>query len=345
VDVAQRVVLHVGSMKSGTSYLQAVMMANRALLAERGVMLPGRRWRDQVSGVADVLGRTRVAVPPREGAWQDLVDEIAGWDRTGLISMEFLGPIGLKRIDRVVSSFPEGTVEVVVTARDLNRNIPAMWQESVKNGRFSTFDAYVAAIRDGEGPGKAFWREQTIAAMCRRWSEVVGVDRVTVVTVPPPGAPREELWRRFCLAVGVDGADVASPEAANESLGAISVEVLRRLNERLADLSFQEYAPVVKHGLAKKVLARRRAEEPAVGFPVPRWLPALSDAMIARLDELGVRVVGDLADLRPVEVPGVDPGVLASEQHLAAALDALETFVRRLVGEGGGASRAAVSPS
>jgi hypothetical protein len=318
-------------MKSGTSYLQAVMMTNRALLAERGLMLPGKRWRDQVSGVADVLSRARVAVQPREGAWQALVDEVDAWDGTGLISMEFLGPIGLKRIGQVVSSFPEGTVEVVVTARDLNRNIPAMWQESLKNGQFFGLEEYVAAIRANEGPGKAFWREQTIGAMCRRWSEVVGVDRVSLVTVPHPGASRDELWARFSHAVGVDGVGVTQPAAGNESLGAASVEVLRRLNERLTDLSFQEYAPVVKHGLAKKVLARRRVEEPPVGFPVPTWLPELSSRMILRLKELGVRVVGDLAELEPVAVPGVETGEVVSEPHLDAALDALEASVRRLV--------------
>lgn len=330
--MAQRVVLHVGAMKSGTSYLQALLMANRPLLRERGVMLPGRRWRDQVTGVSEILDRKRVAIVPTDGAWQGLVDEVAAWDGTGLISMEFLGPAGLKRIGEVVSSFPDGTVEVVVTARDLNRNIPAMWQESVKNGRFATFDEYVAAIRADEGPGTSFWREQTIAAMCRRWSDVVGVDRVTVVTVPLPGAPRDELWRRFALAIGVDGAGVTEPDRANESLGVVSVEVLRRLNERLEDLSFQEYAPVVKHGLAKNVLAARRSQEDPVGFAVPAWLPEVSAKMIARLQDLGVRVVGDLAELRPVAVPGVAPGVTAADDaHLDAALDALEASVRRLV--------------
>lgn len=329
--MAQRVVLHVGSMKSGTSYLQSLMMANRELLAERGLLLPGEVWRDQVSGVADVLGRTRVARAPQEGAWQALVDQISAWEHTGLISMEFLGPVGVKRIERVVSSFPEGSVEVVVTARDLNRQVPAMWQEALKNGRFFTFDEYVEAVRVHDGPGKAFWREQTIAAMCRRWSEVVGVENVTLVTVPQPGAPAGELWRRFAAAIGVDGHDVVEPESANESLGAASVEVMRRLNALLADLDFSEYAPVAKHRLAKKALAARRSSEPALGFDVPPWLPALSERMIGRLETLGVRVVGDLAELTPVSVPGVRPDDVPVEEQLEAAVVGLESLVRALI--------------
>jgi hypothetical protein len=330
--LAQRVVLHVGAMKSGTSYLQSLMTTNRELLATRALLFPGRVWRDQVSGVAEVLQRERVAIPPEHGAWQALVDEIAAWHGTGLISMEFLGPVGLQKIERVVSSFPAGSVEAVVTARDLNRSIPAMWQESLKNGRSFTFDEYVAGIREHEGPGNAFWREQTIAAMCRRWSDVVGLDRVTLVTVPPPGAAHAELWHRFSTAIGIEGGDVESPPKGNESLGAASAEVLRRLNDRVDDLAYPEYAPVVKHRLAKDVLAVRRELEPALGLEVPEWLPELSTRMIERLRDLGVRVVGDLSDLNPVPVPGVHPDSVPSDVRLDAAVAGLEGLVRALQG-------------
>lgn len=326
--MAQRVVLHVGSMKSGTSYLQSLMTTNRELLTTRSLLFPGRGWRDQVSGVAEVLERERVAIPPQEGAWQSLVDEIAAWHGTGLISMEFLGPLGLRKIERVVSSFPAGTVEAVVTARDLNRSIPAMWQETLKNGRAFTFDEYVDAIRRHDGPGNAFWREQTIAAMCHRWSDVLGVDRVTLVTVPPPGAERAVLWHRFAEAIGIDGSDVEGPPKGNESLGAASVEVLRRLNARVEDLTYSEYVPIVKHRLAKKVLALRREQEPPLGFEVPEWLPELSTRMIGRIRELGVRVVGDLSDLNPVPVPGAHPDSVPAEERLDAAVAGLEALVR-----------------
>lgn len=326
--MAERTVLHVGAMKSGTSYLQTLLVTNRALLAERGLLFPGERWRDQVSAVADVLGRTRVAKPPPPGAWQALVDEVAAWPGTALVSMEFLGPVALPKIEHVVATLPPGRVEVVVTARDLGRAVPAMWQEAVKNGRHLRFAEYVEAVRTHEGPGKAFWREQTVGAMCRRWSEVVGVDHVTLVTVPPPGAPRDVLWRRFAEAVGTDPEGLEPPASANESLGAASAELVRRLNERLEDLEFPLFASVVKHRLAKKELGPRRSLEPAVGFEVPDWLPPLADRMVGRIRELGVRVVGDLDDLRPVGSPGVDPSSAPVDLQLESALVALESVVR-----------------
>jgi hypothetical protein len=50
--------------------------------------------------------------------------------------------------------------------------------------------------------------------------------------------------------------------------------------------------------------------------------------MITRLRELGVRVVGDLEDLRPVPVPGVDPSSVSDSERLDAAVAGLEGLVR-----------------
>ena len=56
------VVLHVGAMKSGTSYLQARLFANQDVLRERGVLVPGETWTHQVA-----RGQGRLWRRPREG--------------------------------------------------------------------------------------------------------------------------------------------------------------------------------------------------------------------------------------------------------------------------------------
>jgi hypothetical protein len=326
--VAQRVVLHVGVMKSGTSYLQRLLVANLALLAERGFLFPGGRWGVQVQAVSDVLQRKRVMIQPKPGAWQALVDELGAWDGTGIVSMEYLAPATAARIEEVVSSFPAGSVQVVVTARDLGRSVPAMWQETLKNGRHQPFEEYVAEIGSRHDLGRRFWREQDVAAVCDRWGSAVGPDQVALVTVPPPGAPAAELWRRFATAIGVDPSGFEEPGAANESLGAASAEVLRRLNGQIEGMPYGRYARRVKHQLAKRVLGPRRALEPAVGFEPPPWLRKRSRAMVGRLQSSGVRVVGDLADLEPLAVPGIAPETVPVEDQLAAAVDAIEGLVR-----------------
>lgn len=330
----RRLVLHVGAMKSGTSHIQHLLFTNQDVLASRGVLVPGEVWRDQVDAVSDALHRTRVGRTDRPGAWKAMVETVRAHSGLSIISMEFLARAPVERIREVVEQFPDLRVEAVVTARDLGRNLPAMWQERVKNGSTTSWEDYLTAVETrSDGEGKSFWREQGIAGVVRRWSEVLGTDALTLVTVPPRGAPRELLWERFAEAVGIDPRGMAAPPDSNESLGAASVEVVRRVNAQLQrhDLDHPGCATVVKHRLAKRVLAEHRAEEPGIGFEVPPWLEGAAGQMVSRVADTGVRVVGDLAELTPVSTRGVDPREVSAEEQLAAATAGLEGLVRTIV--------------
>ena len=80
-------------MKSGTTYLQGALYKNKALLAERGFLVPGARWRQQIEAVLDVKGRrTHPEGDSVTGAWDRLVAEVDDWDGTALISVELLAP-------------------------------------------------------------------------------------------------------------------------------------------------------------------------------------------------------------------------------------------------------------
>lgn len=183
--MADTVVLHIGLMKSGTTFLQGRMNANRdALLAEQGVLFPGPTWRRHSRAVTDLVSNGAAAT----GAWPGLVDEVAAHPGTAVVSMEYLGPMAEDRIRTACSSFGDAEVRVVLTVRDLGRTVPAMWQEAVKNGRTWSWPDYVRSVQKGGEPGRRFWRQQDAAAVASRWAAAAGADHVHVVTVPPPGA-------------------------------------------------------------------------------------------------------------------------------------------------------------
>jgi hypothetical protein len=160
------------------------------------------------------------------------------------------------------------------------------------------------------------------------WVAAAGPERVTLVTLPPPGARSEVLWSRFCEAAGIDGARAGDVPQGNTSLDAAAATVLRGLNARLdGGLSTEDYRDLVKFGLAKRVLAGR--DGPPIGFVPGPWLMERSEQILDRLVASGVRVVGDLADLAPVAVPGVDPDDVADAELLAAAITALSGWTLR----------------
>lgn len=342
--MAERVVLHVGTMKSGTSYLQALLFAEKERLAGAGVVVPGEQWTDQARAVRQALAPRRGGPRPR---WEALAEEVRSAAGTAVISMEYLGPAHPDTAAGIVAALGADEVRVVVTARDLNRTLVSMWQETIQNGRTWTWQEYVddaAAKRPGGGPGPAaadrrtpggtFWRQQDLVRMVGDWSGVVGAGNVVVATVPRPGAPPTTLAERFAEATGLPLDTGREISVANESLGLSSLLVLRRVNELLdeRDLTFPAGQGLRKRVLAKTVLAARRGREPALGLVTPAWVREEAGRTAAALDASGVPLVGDRADLEPVDVAGVGPDDVPPADVHEAALDAIAGLVAHQVG-------------
>lgn len=332
--MAERLVLHIGSMKSGTSFIQNVLGDNKDRLAEQGVLFPGPRWKAQVKAVQDLIGHGGPEQEPVDpaGPWQSVVDEVNAWPGTAVISMEFLGPRNAQKIAQIKGSFPDTDVEAVLTARDLARNIPAMWLESMQNGSVIGWADYLDAVRSedrGSPAGRNFWRHQAIPAMARRWSEGLG-GRFTLVTVPQKGAPPGLLWERLAGLLGVAADDVDLDVRANPSIGLATAQVLLQLNRQLQredGTQPRHYDMYVKHFLAKRGLVSRQGDEPRLGLN-EAWVRKRGEQQVKRLASDGHRVVGDLDELRPRPVPGVHADEVSVEDQLAAAVDGLEHLVR-----------------
>jgi hypothetical protein len=124
----RRVVLHVGTMKSGTTFLQRLMFAQKQQLARAGVLVPGATLATQPDAVYDILEPRA-----RHPLWRELTDAVRDHPGVSVISVEMLGPASARAAERVLSAFDGMDVQVVVTARDLNRTLVSMWQETIQN--------------------------------------------------------------------------------------------------------------------------------------------------------------------------------------------------------------------
>ncbi len=321
------VVLHVGAFKTGTSYIQNVLWEGRGQLAEGGINFPGeKRWDDQIHAMRELLGM-RAMGPRHKGGWERLSTEVTEWPGPhAAVSMEFLSFANNKQARRVVKELGSADVDVVITARDLARVVPASWQERVKNGRTWSWPEFTAAVRDPDGrttqPGKGFWVQQDLGHIARTWGRVVGHDRVSFVTVPPSGSDPSLLLKRFGEAAHLDLSGVGTlPQWNNPSLGPAQTEALRRLNEALGRATWHHAWPVV----VKRHLVRKAANRPTRPLRINAddldWILPMQDRIAADIAEGGWRVVGDIADLVPKE-PTVDPGPTdqTEEQEVAQAL-------------------------
>ena len=346
------VYLHIGAMKTGTTYLQQLIYANRAQLQAAGLVIPGETWGRQVRGVQDVmrLGRTdRHIRRMSKDAWQELLDTAGSSpDNVSLISVEFLSFAGRRKTRRVMATLEGFDVHVVLGVRDMSSALPSQWQTLVHNGGKWTWKEYLEALPEPTARpfpfvGRLkrlhgeFHRTQNVPRMLATWGPHLRPGRLHVVTVPRTRQRSDELWCRMAEVLGVDPDVVTQPpEGTNPSLGHASSELVRRLNTRLGRLPQSEYNWTVKEPVALEVLAKRAREEGkarptrAAYELAVRWNTLTREAIVAA----GATVSGQLDDL-PVTV---DPEVFASlPEHpgspqtpvvLDAAEEAAATFAR-----------------
>jgi len=325
-------------MKTGTTYLQDLMTANREELAKAGYLFPGAVWADQSLAAQDVLGFSEDDEPDQRpelvGRWAAIAEEMLSYDgKASLFSMEFLSFAGTEQATRIVDSLEGADLHVILTVRDAAKTIPAQWQTGCRNGNQVPFRRFVYSVRDvleSDGPpeGRAarmIERTQDVGRMLDVWVPLLGPEKVHVVTVPPRGSDPTLLWSRFASVVKMRPSVASRPVPnTNTSLGHASTELLRLINAELGSVPRRDYASVVKKALARKILGSRAHLETPLQLHrrgkafAARWNARVRQAVVAH----EVDVVGDLEDL-PTERPPKDLKKMlhwpTDEEMLAAA--------------------------
>jgi len=340
----QRVWLHIGAMKTGTSYLQHLLTINSDALAADGARYAGSSWGDQVDGVRDVLrmGASGAARGREDGAWQRLVDDLAHGDRRPIVSMEFLSFAHKPGARRVMESLAPAEVHIVLTLRSAGLVLPAQWQELVQNRGTVSWEQWCRDVPDDSQPPTASrasaMRALDVVRMIRAWAPLVPPERLHIVTVPPASASRTLLWERFAQALELRSPRYQTPDGVtNASLGQVSTELLRRLNERLTDepTPAARYHSVVKSVLAKAVLAQRSGDRKVRLTPgLAEWAAAHDAQTVALLRQTDCDLIGDFADLEVVVPADPRPEPVTEAELLDAAQEATGLLHEQLTGLG-----------
>jgi hypothetical protein len=335
----RRVLLHVGTPKTGTSYLQDVLFRNRRTLETAGIRYPADRFDAHFLAALDLMrlpwgGLETEAI----GAWDRLAEQVRGHRGTSVISHEILAAASRSQVGRALESLGHGAgteVHVVLSVRDLVRQIPAEWQENVKHRSAISYAKFLRQIQNPARESRIsswFWSVQEIPDILNRWGHDLPPERIHLVTVPPPGGARELLWKRFSQAFGLDGLDLdLKAERVNPSLGVPETALIRRINRAAnRQLPPADYRPLVRELLAHQTLSRRTGS-PRLRLPpdVHPWVRELEDAWVAEIRERGYDVVGDLGDLvgGPPPEDWADPDRPAEAQVAGAAVDAIKALL------------------
>ncbi len=305
--MAERVFLHIGAPKTGTTYLQQVLYRNREALEAAGVLYPrvsGDAHHTALWDLREVWGKREFGQDIR-GHWNRTVALVREWDGpTAVMSSELFVYAEPAICRRALSAFGDTEVHVVYTARDLLRQAPAVWQERVKNQHTLGYDEFLDDVlgQAKSSMAKGFWSAQDTPAALKRWSQGLPPGRVHVVTTPPSGTPPATLWRRFATVVGIDGRDYDTDvPLANTSMSVLAAEVLRRFNIRHGEqMTPLQYRRIVRRGLFER-LAGLVSDPTRLTLTTQQRaeLAKRGSEMAATISRRGYDVVGSLDELVP----------------------------------------------
>ena len=306
-DHDKRVFFHVGAPKTGTTYLQNALFANRDELTEQGVLYPYQDAGQSFRSMLDFRGATWAGSRKGQfaGEWDGVAQRTRDWmGGTVIISNELLGGSSPDRIAAGVASVQPADVHVIFSARDLARQLVSDWQEHIKHKHTVTLEKFVDDLvelgLDAPEPfGELFWGMHDAAHVLPLWETVVPAENIHVVTVPHPGAPADILWRRFCSVTGLDPDRYESRSApANRSMGVAETELVRRMNSQVRGMPVEIYDPLVRKLLAEDILG---GQSPKLMLPPHQmtWACQRSSQLIESLRKAGYAVEGDLDELMP----------------------------------------------
>ena len=351
--MSRRVLLHVGTPKTGTSHLQDVLFRNRDRLQRHGLLYPADRFDAHFLAALDLMQLRWGGLEEQcIGRWDALAERVRGFSGTSIVSHEILATASRAQAVRALQSLghPDTEVHVVLSVRDLVRQIPAEWQENLKHRRELEYAEFLRQLRDpsrSRGVAPWFWGVQEIPDILDRWAGDLPPERVHLVTVPRLGDPPDTLWQRFSQVFGLDDLDLdLTGDRTNPSLGVPETALLRRLNARAnATVPPATYRPLVRELLAHRTLSHR-VSSPRLTLPpdAHAWATELSQTWIETLRERRYDVVGDLADLVGAPPAGsfVDPDEPDEAQVADAAIDAITALIvenGRLLGREQGRAR------
>ncbi len=342
----RRVVLHVGTPKSGTTFLQRVLWDNQDPLKAQGFRCAGHRQSDMFLAAVELRESHNFwGYDPDElaGRWSAVCRQAREYDGVTIMSHEVLGGATAQQVRRAYAELEGLDVHLVLTARDLARQVTSEWQERVKNGSarsFAKFERRLVRQLEKGNFENGFWRNQDPVGILGRWARDIPADHVHVVVGPQSSADPTLLWRRFADALGLDTADinpVAPMRAANTSLGVAQIQVLRRVNEALAGrIKHPEYARLVKSQFAERILAGQSSSRPQCPPELVERLRVLAEDRNETIRQRGYVVHGDLAELVPRQPDGPyrAPDDVGRGAERAAYADAIAALLVQRASQG-----------
>lgn len=323
--MANRLVIHAGFLKTGTTALQASMNLKHKELLEQGVLYP-RVINPRIAVEADHHFAALALIGKPEGwreeesendsepieTWNHLRDELNKFNGTSIFSSEMLCELLMPEIQRVKNETSAAEKDVIFTIRPLVKILPSAYQQKIKFGQIKvSYEKWLEQVFDPvreTSAAQQFWLRHDYPAVLKRWIDVFGIGHVGLVVADENN--REFLFETFNSLLKLKPGTLHQYKkvGTNRSLtvdeGALLMEV-NRLFRKYRD--WTDYKIFIREGAAKFLTDSDSKNPDAQKLLTPRWaIEAAQEVTRKHIEEiraLNIRVIGDLDSLALATVP------------------------------------------
>jgi hypothetical protein len=316
----KQLILHVGFHKSGTSALQESFAKQREELQAVGVLYPsiGRKAHHRIAW----------ALTQRAWGWKKRGGETTPYKHFAkmaslinssnspkiVLSSEFFSELTSEQIQKLASGIRGREVKILFTLRPLAKLLGSSYQQYLKYGTKADYVEWLHSVLDEPGVSKinpTFWQRHMHGEVISKWSDVFGKDNVSVLIVDEqrPEFLYESLNDYFGLPAGF-----LKPQAtgSNRSLSSEEVSLLLELNRKFPkEREWNEYLIFIRNGYIRQLTDHVPLKDGSKKLLTPTWAVAKANALASdskkKIQELGVKVYGDLQTLDSAKVPEGDP--------------------------------------
>lgn len=311
--MADRIVLHAGFHKSGTTALQHAFDANKRSLRKRGVIYPpnpGRAHHRAAWGLIERVwgwrenGGKLVSIK----SWNALTRQVRKSPGTVLISSEFFTEAKDHHVAKAKKDLGAVPTTIVFTVRPFAKILASSYQQFLKFGvkvRFEEWLEHVFTNRSDSKVTPTFWNRVQLDEIVERWGKHFGAENVIVILADE--SKPEFIFQEFARILEVPEDALPIPEiGGNRSMTLEETELLYQINniyERSE--GWEQYRALIRDGYVRYLADHTRAEPNAERLRTPEWAVEearrINHRQFQRLQEMNIEIRGDLEGF--VEAP------------------------------------------
>jgi len=243
-----KVIVHVGQMKSGTTYVQEILSKNRVGLLQQNIVYPGG-WLNQQPAVYGICGSSVPWVKdkkPYQAKADKLRDEIRDAKDKGhdvLLSAEALSSCDEEGIESFLD-FIGGADRVIFSVRSLHKTLPSAWQQILKTGSYISIMEFFQQMDNTWNEKSGRWQTYAYGECIKRWSKFLPIN---TYVLPNKIITPKDPWNLFCSAAGLsDISDAIYPaKEENTSFSKESSDIIRVLSKNAYERGLDSFKVAV----------------------------------------------------------------------------------------------------